>query len=386
MSTKRGGPWKRLTAICAFAGFVAVIASILAWPAYTYSFGDEVAVSYSNCETSVSRRGTRTTECDATWTVGGTEVKGVLTDDVGVAIRGSEGTITTTAWGGTARTRIPQPIYAIGLLGPWVLIAAVAVGVTSSRLAKRRHAGDDPNADPLDLADVPELPQAVLALAAERGLGTPTAGYAAAAPYGWLVTGVVLFGPLVYTLSEGIETPVEYGVAVAGVAAIGLGVVRILQRRRWLVAFFSNGLYFRRGKREFTSRWDETTAVVADVKISNGHKFHKYTLWRNATESLVLENGWPEIEEIGRRLVRDANRAMLPRYIESFDAGNDLAFGDLKMNREGIGLDNRFTPWTSVTEFALSNGALVISANGARTQLPVADLPNVPILLALARA
>jgi len=386
MSKKRGGPWKRLTAICAFVGLGAAIASILAWPAYTYSFGDQVAVSYSSCETSVSRRGNRTTECDATWTAGGVQVQGVLTDDVGEDIRGSAGTITTSVWGETARTRVPQPLYAFGLLGPWVLIAAVAVGVTGSRLEKRRRGGDDPNADPLDSAEVPQLPQDVLAAAAERGLGTPTAEYAASTPFAWVVVGVVLFGPLVYSLTQGIETPVEYGIAVAGLAAIGLGAWQIVQKKRWLIAFFSGGLYYRTHKAVFISRWDETTAVVADVRLSNGHKFHKYTLWRNAEESLVLENGWPEIEEIGSRLVRDANRAMLPRYIESFDAGNDLVFGDLKMNREGIGVDNRFTPWASVTEFALANGSLVISANGARRQLPVAELPNVPILLALARA
>lgn len=386
MSKKRGGPWNRLTAICVFVGLGAAIASVWAWPAYTQSFGDQVAVSYTDCETSVSRRGNRTTECPATWTVGGTRVKGVLTDDLGEDVRDSEGTITTSVWGGTARTTISQPGYALGLLGPWVLIAAVAVGAVSSRLEKRRRGGDDPDVDPLDLTDVPELPRDVLAAAAERGLGTPLAGYASATPFGWFIGAALLFGPLVYSLSQGIETAFEYGCAGAGLVAVGLGVWKIARKRRWVIAFFTNGLYHRTDKSTFISRWDETTAVVADVRVGNGHKFHKYTVWRNATDSLVIEDGWPEIEEIGRRLVRDANQAMLPRYIESFDAGNDLAFGDLKVNRDGIGFDNRFTPWASVTEFVLANGALVINANGARKQLPVAELPNVPILLALARA
>ncbi|TWP44990.1 hypothetical protein FKR81_40220 [Lentzea tibetensis] len=392
MSKKRG-PWARLTPLFIMIALGAGLASVWAWPAYTYKFGERVMVSYTGpCETTYGRRGGSTTDCPATWTVDGVEVSGELTDSVGEDIRDSSdgGAMVTSVWGSTARTQVQQPEYGLGLAGPWVLLASVALAFTSSALDKRRtrrriaQGLEDPNADPLDLADTPDLTPELLAL--ERRLGRPVAEYTSRAPIGWLLFGGVLFFPLGYSLFQGIETVFEYLVALAGAGAMVWGTIKIRRRKAWRATFFDNGVHVRQDKRIFTCGWQEVTAVLAAVTIQGATKRHKYTVWRNSEESYVFDDDWSGIDELGQRLVRDANQAMLPRYVESFDAGVALKFADLVVNRDGLSVGNQFVPWGAVTHFALSNGMVEIRAGGVHKLQAVADTPNVPILLALANA
>lgn len=367
------------------------IASVWAWPAYTYKFGDQVTVKYTGpCETSYGRRGGSSTDCPATWTVNGAEVRGELTDSVGEDIRGTEGELVTSVWGTTARTKVRQPEYLLGLSGPWVLLAAIALGITSGVLAKRRtrrriaQGLEDPNADPLDLSDEPEPTPELMAL--EPKLGRPVAEYTGTTPIGWFLFGALLFGPLGYSLFQGIETVAEYVIAGCGVLAIGWGVLKVRRKKAWRATFFAGGLHVVQDKRVFTTTWREVTAVQVAITTHGASQSHKYTVWRDGEESFVFEQGWADIAELGQRLTRDTNRVMLPRYIESFEAGVALKFGELLVNRDGVSLGNAFAPWHAVTRFEMSVGKLDVVTSSWRSLQNVADIPNVQILMALADA
>lgn len=118
--------------------------------AYGYSGGTEVVASTSAgdaCETTIVVRGPGSggTECPATWTVDGKEVRGTLTTRYGGSSQGINGTVDSypaVAWGTTAATGYDSFDLRWGLWSPYGLVVGVGLlwwgfGGRDGRLARK---------------------------------------------------------------------------------------------------------------------------------------------------------------------------------------------------------------------------------------------------------
>ncbi|GAA2716508.1 MULTISPECIES: DUF6585 family protein [Streptomyces] len=88
---------------------------------------------------------------------------------------------------------------------------------------------------------------------------------------------------------------------------------------------------------------------------------------------------WAEVE-------RGVIRARLPRALAALGRGERLAFGGVRLTREGIGCGDVRAPWPQVRGLRIRQGALVLdTADGASHALDAAPagIPNLFVLRAL---
>ncbi|HEU5101667.1 MAG TPA: DUF6585 family protein [Roseiflexaceae bacterium] len=229
-------------------------------------------------------------------------------------------------------------------------------------------------------------------------LGTPTVAHRAGLSV-WLT----LFAGAIFTLVGG------YGVIVllAGasraarpsmlLAALFFGgvgvaflVVGCLQSRQSIQVFEHGFTYIKTGAVRAV-RWDaidsiRCQAVHMRVNFIPVGTLHTYTIRTSQGETIKLTNSVGKVAKLGALIQAEAFRHLMPRAIESYNAGSTLQFGKLSVNQAGIGNGKEIVPWAQIKSVQVSNGFIAIKKDGKWlnwANVAVAQTPNFFVFLAL---
>ena len=83
----------------------------------------------------------------------------------------------------------------------------------------------------------------------------------------------------------------------------------------------------------------------------------------------------------------EALKHLLPRAIETYNAGGTLQYGKLSVSQAGIGNGKEIVPWAQIKSVQVSNGFIAIKKDGKWlnwANVAVAKTPNYFVFLALA--
>ena len=108
-----------------------------------------------------------------------------------------------------------------------------------------------------------------------------------------------------------------------------------------------------------------------DIVHRDGSRFVVSHLVEGSNELMDRLRG-----EVGSRVGPEINRA--------FDTGQSVPFGkDLIIEREGVKVGKKLTPWDALREYCVERGMLVLTGKKSSVNVPIASIPNLELLLAL---
>lgn len=92
--------------------------------------------------------------------------------------------------------------------------------------------------------------------------------------------------------------------------------------------------------------------------------------------------GW---EALIARVRREVYSRVGPEITRAFETGQPVPFGkDLVVEREGVRVAKKLTPWDALSKCGVEHGMLVLRVQkSSPAQVPVASIPNLELLLAL---
>lgn len=161
-------------------------------------------------------------------------------------------------------------------------------------------------------------------------------------------------------------------------------------------ALYEEGLLYSAGGAQEAYRWEDLSEVWQEV-ISREYRnaghlrqtTHTYRLVMRDGRRLALDDRLQGIGELGEAL----QKAALPRLfwdaLARYQRGETLAFGKLSLSREGLALGGRTLAWGDLGPVEVGDGQLYIAEAGRSArwaELPVHEVPNVFVLLALVQA
>ncbi len=174
----------------------------------------------------------------------------------------------------------------------------------------------------------------------------------------------------------------------------GLILVSALARNGKSIVIYEHGFMLHDRKVDEAWRWDDLASIRTAVTrqyflgIRSGNR-HMYTLARRDGERLVLDDRVRGVETLADRIREKALPMLYARYVPSLLHGQELAFGPVQVCKEkGIVIGKKTLAWGRIHQAVVENGALTITTvNGQKTprtvRIPVAEVPNVDILLAI---
>jgi hypothetical protein len=182
-----------------------------------------------------------------------------------------------------------------------------------------------------------------------------------------------------------------------GLALVAFGVwaVRRSQADASLsVALYNQGLvYSVRGDQQ-VYRWDDLSEIWQVIFTPRHGDYgmrtsHTYRLVAHDGRRLTLDDRVEGITELGQALQKAASPHQLEAALARFAQGETLTFGRLSVGGEGLTLGRRTLAWGDLASAQLSCNHVYITAKGRKATwagLPVRELPNVLVLLALVEA
>jgi len=169
---------------------------------------------------------------------------------------------------------------------------------------------------------------------------------------------------------------------------------RALIRKGKSLAIYDQGFVLRSRNTDESWRWDEVASIRTALtrrSIAGIHAGtrHTYTLVRRDGERIILDDSLAGVEVLADK-IRDKVLPMLyARFAPSLASGQELAFGPVQICRDkGIQVRQKKLAWKVVRQAKVENGVLTITAGDEqktlhRVKIPVAEVPNVDILLAI---
>lgn len=159
--------------------------------------------------------------------------------------------------------------------------------------------------------------------------------------------------------------------------------------RVWL---FSRGLVrLGRGAAE-ACRWEEIQSVQQEMNTGSreraGAVRHRFTISRRDGTQMSFE-GIPKVRALGEQIQQESLKYLLPPVLKTYHSGQPVTFGSLTLSGEGVNNGKETVPWVEIKGVEIDkNGQLVFTAQGrwfSFAKMPIADIPNVHVLLALVR-
>jgi hypothetical protein len=157
------------------------------------------------------------------------------------------------------------------------------------------------------------------------------------------------------------------------------------------VQVFEEGLNWRQDGRERQRSWDEVREVYRKelYRLQNGARPSDWN--RHSELRLVFTDGeeakfnhsLSDYNRLAEFVQQKTAERLLPLARKEFD-GRGVAFGPLRLGREGLSLGHELFAWPTLTGLRVRNGFLSWNGHrGADRFLPLKDLPNYPVLLQL---
>jgi hypothetical protein len=91
--------------------------------------------------------------------------------------------------------------------------------------------------------------------------------------------------------------------------------------------------------------------------------------------------GWPELID---RLRQEVGSRIRPEIDRAVTAGQPVPFGnEIVVEREGLKIGKKLTPWGDLREYRLERGMLVLQAKTIAGSIPISSIPNLDLLLGI---
>ena len=114
---------------------------------------------------------------------------------------------------------------------------------------------------------------------------------------------------------------------------------------------------------------------------------YSYTLRRADGYQIKLNNLTKDVAELGQAVARGITQTLVPRALNSLNAGQTLTFAPFTINLQGISNKHEFIPWTQVQSIDVKKGYVQIRKIGISriwSNVQVANIPNYLVLTVIA--
>ena len=238
---------------------------------------------------------------------------------------------------------------------------------------------------------------------AVTGLGALKASYAYANRSKWstLITGLVFLGGagalVLLAIYLGVDAYINFGPVrvdnaiiwplVLSLISLVIGVLVVISAwRNWplAAALYEGGLAFNNRGGLQQVRWNEITSVLQNVSrhYTNGvytGTTHVYTIVGTAGQKIVLDDRLgKQVEELGREVQTNSIEHLFPRYWQSVQAGQKVAFGPLALDQNKLYAGKKELAWSEVKAVRIKNGVISIQKDKGWLQWASASVPQIP--------
>ncbi|HEY4384542.1 MAG TPA: DUF6585 family protein [Ktedonobacteraceae bacterium] len=247
-------------------------------------------------------------------------------------------------------------------------------------------------------------------LGEEHELGKPVAVYR------WGITwmswwGIILGGSVfglwlavvIFSFSHVMDaTPVLGPIILLWLALV---VHSFYRRRYWRVCVYDQGLLIVKRTKVDVFRWEDVETfwqLVMDyrrirlpllVVLMLGPMRCKYKLMQRDGHTLVLTHTIRNADELGKVLNRFLIGVMFPRFLAWYEAGEEVAFGPLSVDREGIHKDRSLLVWDEIQSVQIGQNLMGVGNNivrisrkgGGGWTLMLVTIPDVYVFEKLAQ-
>ncbi len=158
------------------------------------------------------------------------------------------------------------------------------------------------------------------------------------------------------------------------------------------VLVFPNGILLIQEGIESTALWDDVAAVWRSIKVRKLfglvaiNTSHTFTIQLADGKTFRFHDAIENVEELGSIIQEQVIKRRSPHIYDALKKGNAVSFGELSVNARGLSYKQKSVPWHEVESFKVVKNSIHIRERGKRqswVSFKVAEMPNVPILLAL---
>jgi len=177
---------------------------------------------------------------------------------------------------------------------------------------------------------------------------------------------------------------------VVAALAVGWGTHR---RVRASAMAYENGFAHSDGGEVRTYRYDDIASFRADVTVYRSHGIpvytsHQYPIEMKSGDRVVLKGYVSNVADLAKRIREAIFPLLLPRYVESYNRGEVLEFGPVRIGKE-LGVEVKAKPiaWSEIEKFGVGQGYLSINRRGKGlfrwSNVAASSIPNLDILMAI---
>jgi hypothetical protein len=240
------------------------------------------------------------------------------------------------------------------------------------------------------LQSVQPIPGEVQQLAETHSLGAPTASYSKR-PFSALFALILLFLLSLFSLGWSIllffasAPPLweELGVPILTAFIGGLTILYLAVWKKQQIHIYTEGFVYLRWPKAKALRWEQIETIWYETANMNSNVWDTLrirttdgTELRVSVVTLLRDAG-----EIYRTIERKFVRIRLPGMLEQYEAGNDIAFGELSVNKLGLARKGETLLWSQVQSIDVGDQRVEIKKEGQKWRNWFAgSVPNQSLL------
>jgi hypothetical protein len=186
---------------------------------------------------------------------------------------------------------------------------------------------------------------------------------------------------LIYGLSSGSWLPSL--VAIIALVGLTVGVLKFMNERNSMVKVFADGIAEIGGAQDKTIRWGNIESISIsrqpDDIISIIDFFgSKLTFNIEANEGVKLSFSqaiWNHVE-LGRTVIQETTKRLLPKAIELFDGGKTVSFGEFSISKQGFTSGDKTIKWDNMKGIAIPEDTAFVDSLLVVNQMTFVDVPT----------
>jgi hypothetical protein len=237
------------------------------------------------------------------------------------------------------------------------------------------------------------LPQSVQQVAVAGQLGAFTKVYKSA-PTGAFVGAIILMVVAAFSCAGAIFLPDMVVVTRVILLAFGLlflggaisqvsSAIQVANQRIYL---FQQGMVIDKGKQIQVLPWNQVSEVWQSITrhYRNGSytgTTYLYTLRRADGYQIKLNNLTKDIAELGLAVAQGTTRELVPRALQTIQAGQTLTFAPFSVNQQGISNGRDFLPWSQVQAVDVNRGYVTVKKAGTSRNWGATSVAKIPNFL-----